>query len=416
MMKKFFWIAVLFPFVYSCSEFREQPVPAYAGYENVGPRDFDDDITVVNLTLNPSEYNFIYENFWGDMHIYGRLEIFRNNQPVFVAKNARFGFKGSGSRVYDLKSLGVRFEEVMSNVDGQIIQPDEILSWHNLDRIESIRLRNSGNDFSNRFNATMIKDISYTRLAILSELDLDVMYSEQAVVFLNEEFLGVMNIRSESNARGIAGLYRTTPDKISLAKVYPDKETDGVAIELQNGNYQKINNLLDAIANRNIRFLKNEVDVNNFIDYIIFNTFIANRDWPNNNVKIFAIEDQPFRFFMFDLDHANISHKNRSPLTFLNRVPDNPVTDLFYLFYEEEDFQTRFYKRFSWLLASGHLAPERFREIVNKHYSHIDRVMPFHIEKYRQPAAMAEWYRNVELLNVHYEIREAMMQKYILEQ
>ncbi|TVQ12524.1 MAG: hypothetical protein EA361_10815 [Bacteroidetes bacterium] len=415
-MKKIVIIFILSALLASCSDFQEKFSHEFPQVGDINPISMDFGLAVVNLTMNPQEYNHMYENYWSDIYVYGLMDVYRDNELVFSAANVRFGIKGSGSRKYELKSLGVRFEQPIDNQMQTVLNPVSIMSRHNLDLLYSLRLRNSGNDFSNSFNPTMIKDISYTQLAMDAGLDLDLMYGEQAAVFLNGKFLGVMNIRSESTARGIAGLYQTTPDRISLAKISPDNENDAVIIEIQNGDYQRIRNLLDAIDNRNTLYVRQEIDVNNFIDYIIFNTFIANRDWPHNNVRIFAVGDAPFRFFMFDLDHANISHKKRGPLTFLDRVRSNPVTDLFYLLYEDEAFQNRFYERFSQLLASGLLAPERFREIVIMHYKNIDKVMPFHIEKYRQPAAMAEWYRNVEQLNVHYEIREAMMRKFILEE
>lgn len=49
--------------------------------------------------------------------------------------------------------------------------------------------------------------MSYTKLAIEAGLDLDLTYEEQTVVFVNNVFLGVMNLRTEANTSGISRLY-----------------------------------------------------------------------------------------------------------------------------------------------------------------------------------------------------------------
>lgn len=399
----------------SCTDFREKLMYEFPPYHLVNPQTIESHLPVVNIEVSQVQYDYMYENFEADINIYGTFSIYRNQELVFEAENTRFGIKGGASRYYDLKSIGIRFEEPQYNEGRNIINSGELLPLHSIDLLESIRLRNSGNDFNISRNATMIKDISYTRMAIEAGLNLDLMYAEQAVVFLNNHFLGVMNLRTESTARGISRKYNTTRDQVSLMKVSPNQE-GGIDIEIQNGRYHKINTFLEAIENQNMNFLLNEVDIPNFIDYIVFNTFIANRDWPDNNVKIFAIGDGLFRFFMFDLDHSNLSHKTREPLSFLERVRKNPVSDLFFILYENEEFRTAFYKRYVELLQSGVFHPEIFTEITTHHYKNIENVMPFHIERYRQPAAMAEWYRNIELLNVQFQQRAKYMEELMIEQ
>ncbi len=399
----------------SCTDFREKLIYEFPSYQLIHPLTIETHLPVVNIEVSQVQYDYMYENFEEDINIYGTLSIYRNQELVFEAGNTRFGIKGGASRFYDLKSIGIRFEEPQINDGRNIINNYDLLPFHNIDLLESIRLRNSGNDFNIARNATMIKDISYTRMAIDAGLNLDLMYAEQAVVFVNNRFLGVMNLRTESTARGISRKYNTTPDQISLMKVSPAQE-GGIDIEVQNGRYHKIKTFLEAIENQNLNFLLNEIDIPNFIDYIIFNTFIGNSDWPHNNVKVFAIGDGLFRFFMFDLDHSNLLHKTQEPLSFLERVRKNPVSDLFFILYENEEFKTTFYDRYIELLSSGVLHPEVFTEITTQHYKNIENVMPFHIERYRQPSAMAEWYRNIELLNVQFQQRAEYMEQLMIEQ
>lgn len=108
--------------------------------------------------------------------------------------------KGGFSTRFSLKTLGVKFENKYDNSDRSLINPNKILPHHNLDKIKAIRLRNSGNDFVK----TMIKDLSLTQLAINAELNLDLTYGEPVLVYINNEFHGLLNLRTEANSNGMA--------------------------------------------------------------------------------------------------------------------------------------------------------------------------------------------------------------------
>jgi len=66
--------------------------------------------------------------------------------------------------------------------------------------------------------------MSYTRLAIGAGLDIDPMYSEQVIVFVNPRFLTLMNLRTESNANSVSRLYGVKKDDIILAEMQNELE------------------------------------------------------------------------------------------------------------------------------------------------------------------------------------------------
>lgn len=414
-MKKTLSILSLLFWLFSCTDFREEFPAGYQPYQHltVDQPVVHDHTIVINIEVDQAEYNAMIENVMEEIEIYGLLQLYREQQLVFESHQTRFKLKGGASLYSDLKTLGIRFEQPQDNSSGAILKPPDILPIHQLDWIESLRLRNSGGDFRIIRDGTMIKDIAYTQLAIQAGLDIDLMYAEQAAVFINEAFYGVLNLRSESTARGIAGLYEVDPDQVSLAKIF-FTQTD-VIVERQSGDYQKISKLLEAIDNKNLNYLKNRIDIPNFIDYIIFQTYIANWDWPHNNVKIYAIGDSKFRFFMYDLDEGNRLFLNWEPLAFLDLSRENPVADLFHILYKDDDFRLAFDARYRDLLESGKLSAPVFRSITSRYYKNIEALMPYQIEKYRQPQTLAEWYRNIEILHANFEKRESNVRKFILQ-
>jgi hypothetical protein len=292
--------------------------------------------------------------------------------------------------------LGVKFYESYHNEERKFIDP-EAFSYHSLDRIKAFRFRNSGNDF--RF--TMLKDLSYTKLAIEAGLNIDLTYGEQTVVFVNSKFLGVMNLRTEANANGMSRLYEVDKSDITLVKII-----SGGIVDKKDGDFNRIDDFLAAIKNGDYGGVSGEIDVDNFIDYMIFQSYIGNMDWPKNNVRFFAVNDGPFRFVLFDLDEVATIDIDRSPMSFINSDVQNPITDLFNIMYANEGFKQAYDARFQSLKNSGMLSSVKFNKILTEYANNVEHIIPTHINKYNMPETLTEWYLNIELLKHNFKARE----------
>ncbi len=397
--KIYFAIAIIV--LVGCSDYDEVLSVRFPDQDLLTPEKIETSLPVIHIEVDRDAFDHMYENYPEDIEVYGMFSLYRDKEWVLEDIRVRLQVKGAASAAYSLKSLGLRFDEMVCNRERVLINPRNTFPSHDIDEVEIFRLRNSGNDF----HKTMIKDMSYTQLAIDAGLDLDLMYAEQAVAFVNGRFHGVMNLRTEGNTRGMAGLYGVPKSRVTLAKIVPVGK-----VEMKDGDYQRIENLLDAIRNRNLAFLKREIDLDHFIDYMIFQSYTANRDWPHNNVRIYSIDDNPFRFVMFDLDLTNTTNIDSSPLDFIYNGNLNPVTRLFDVFYEEKAFRSQFYQRYYELLSSGVFSASRFYDISRIHYQAIEELMPYQIQKYSTPGSMAEWYRNIDIMNMFFEERESVVE------
>lgn len=391
----------------SCSVYNEEVNFTVQDFESLTPFTIDTDLKVINIEVNQTEFETIYSNFDEEIEIDAVLDLYKKGEHLIKTEQVEIEVKGSFSASFDLKSLGIKFDKVFNNSDRELIDTD-ILPFHSIDKIKSFRLRNSGNDFK----LTMLKDMSLIKLAINAELDLDVMYSEQAVVFVNNSFLGIMNIRTEVNGHGLSRLYQEKRDHITLASI-----SAGGIIEKKDGDFDRIDNFFEAIDNNEIEYLLNEIDVSNFIDYIIYETYIGNIDWPLNNVRIFAIDEQPFRFVLFDLDMAAIQKTNAPPIDFIiepiNNEESNPITTLFELLYSRDDFKIAYDKRFEELVLSGAIASDLFEEIVNSYKTNIQALIPTQIDKYGFPKSMTEWIIETDRLKYNLSKREESAKTFI---
>ncbi len=404
-LKPIFFILVLFVFILNCSIYNEEVNIAVQDYETLTPSNILTDLKVINLVVDQNEFNSMYSNYEEEIEIEGLFNLYKNGQTLIENELIELEVKGTFSASFDLKSLGLKFDDTFNNSNRQLIDP-EVLPFHSLDKIKSFRLRNSGNDFK----LTMLKDISLSKLAVNAELDLDLMYTEQAVVFVNDSFLGLMNIRTETNAHGLSRLYGVKKDNITLARIIDD----GI-VEKKDGNFERIDNFFEAIDQKNYDYLITELDISNFIDYIIYQSYIGNIDWPLNNVRMFAVNDGLFRFVLFDLDMSALQKTNSPPLSFItdpvNNNDKNPISDLFNLLYENVDFKEAYDARFDELINSGLLSSDSLETIIDTYKENVKELIPTQIDKHGFPRSMTQWLIEIDRLKYNFSKRENAAKK-----
>jgi len=183
-----YYLVVLFLFG-ACTDFDDNSKLEIQNYKTIKVESINTELKVIDLEVNQEEFDEMYEKYEEGIEIEGFFKLYKNNELLIENELVEIEIKGSASAAFSLKSLGIKFDDTYENKENNynLIQP-ELLSNHSVDKVKSIRLRNSGNDFLE----TMVKDMSYTKLAINANLDLDLMYAEQVVVFVNNVFFGLM--------------------------------------------------------------------------------------------------------------------------------------------------------------------------------------------------------------------------------
>ncbi len=400
-MKSIFYSFIIATFFWGCTQYSEEILTNVQDYKKITPETVDTSLKVVNLTVNQAEFDSMYKNYNDDIKIPATLDIYKNGVKTIEDESVEIQIKGGYSAQFKLKSIGVKFDHTYHNDDRKLIDPQPLLPFHDIDRIKAFRLRNSGNDYLN----TLLKDISLTKMAIEAQLDLDLMYTEQTVVFVNNEFYGIMNLRTESNTNGMEKLYRVDKDDITLAKI------DDGNIEEKDGDFAKIDRFIAAINNGDYEYVSNEIDWSNYTDYMIFESYLGNMDWPDNNVRFFAIDDGPFRFILFDLDWAIAHNLSRSPRWFIKKDGDVLMNKLFRLMYNNPDFKQQYDARYNELLNSGLFSSSVFNTIVEDYKNNIELMMPTHIQKLNTPQEMAKWFFNVDEMKQDFKIREDFLKE-----
>ena len=363
------------------------------------PAPDDPALALPALVLRVDEAAFEEMNYrhGEEIELTARVDFYRAGAQVLTGEAAEIEVKGGVSAAYPLKSLGIKFDEAVDNADRQVLDPPVVRARHRLEELRVVRLRNAGNDYY----GAQLKDLAYTRLALRAGLDVDPMYGEPCLLYLNDRFYGLMRLRSEGNTRGMAGLNGVKKRDITLAKVSWEKH-----LEYKDGDTVRLDAFFKAVRWRDTSYLRRHLDIDQFIDYCAFEGFIGNEDWPNNNVRFYAVNDGPFRCVLYDVDLAVYRKPDWPPVDLItyDRFV-NPLRDIFLAFYEQPAFRSRFDDRLAELLADPALRPEAFNAEVDRLAGAMRPYMPLQVAAWQDPSGLVAWEIALEELRERYALR-----------
>ncbi len=161
------------------------------------------------------------------------------------------------------------------------------------EKFNHLVLRNSGNDWLN----TMLRDRAFTSL--MDGSGLDVQAARPVAVYLNGEYWGLHNLREKVNENMLARKHDLDKDDINIL------EYDGDVVEGSNEGYLELLDYISTASPTSADFydtVASYMDVANFIAYQTLQIYIANTDWPHNNIKFWNSPETPWRWVLYDTD------------------------------------------------------------------------------------------------------------------
>ncbi|MFT3738606.1 MAG: CotH kinase family protein [Breznakibacter sp.] len=230
-------------------------------------------------------------NFWQDWEKPAHFEVLDTNKKTVVNQGVGIKIFGAWSRASALKSMAVFARKQYGKGSIEYMFFDD----KNIDKFESVVLRNSGNDLT----YTMFRDGLMTGLA--RKMDVDRPAFKPSAHYLNGEYWGILNIREKVNEHFLADNHQFDTEDISLLT------NDSEIVMGTNADYQTMvayikNNSLQTAAN--YQYVMGLMDVDNFIQYQLTQIFIDNTDWPGNNIKFWRVNtpESKWRWILYDTD------------------------------------------------------------------------------------------------------------------
>ena len=158
-----------------------------------------------------------------------------------------------------------------------------------------------------------------TQLAL--QLGIEGAQSRPIVVFLNGEYWGVYFLQEKTDERYLEDYYDIDIENCNIIENWYGKIDHG-----SNSNFLQMMDWLkdaDLADDSNYEELRRLIDLDNFIDYVILETYISNYDWPGNNMRCWQEGNGPWRWIFFDGDYAFI---NEDFDAFENAIYTGPYT------------------------------------------------------------------------------------------
>jgi len=156
----------------------------------------------------------------------------------------------------------------------------------------------------------------------MQPLDLEVQAYRPAVVFLNGVYWGIHNIREKLNEDYLASHHGVDPDRVDILDDYhANFVKSGILQEYQTGvntwtcfviegNPDHYNALLRYMLDHDesdstvYEYLKTQIDIENYIDYIASRIYISDPDGPGHNCKLWRPQTPTgkWRWLMYDTE------------------------------------------------------------------------------------------------------------------
>ena len=211
--------------------------------------------------------------------------------------------------------------------------------------------------FSTLWPFTGVQDYMANCMAL--QLGLEAPNSRPVVLYLNGEYWGIYFLQEKLDDKYLEDHFDIEPERCNILSGNGiDGQTWEWSVEAESGESMGFEQMMDWLEDAdlsdesNYAYLSSLIDVDNFIDYQILETFIANTDWPANNFRCWQIEDSKWRFAFFDGD-ASLLEKDFDVMGNATYVRNDhwhtggKSTLIFRRLLENGDFKMRFENRVS---------------------------------------------------------------------
>ena len=254
--------------------------------------------------------------------------------------------------------------------------------------------------FSTLWPCVGVQDYVANRMAL--QMGLEAPNTRPVVLYLNGEYWGIYFLQEKLDDHYLEDHFGLDPEQCNIVS---GNGVDGFAkewnVEVESGNGEGFEQMMDWLENADLSdntnyfYLNELVDIDNFIDYQILETFIANTDWPANNSRYWQADGDKWRFAFFDGDAALLD-TTYDVLANATYVPEDlwytggKSTLLFRRLLENNDFKHRFENRVN-ELCNSNLQYSSIEPFLNGLEQELRGEIQRHIDRFGYPESVDYW-------------------------
>ncbi|MCA9783132.1 MAG: CotH kinase family protein [Calditrichaeota bacterium] len=290
---------------------------------------------------------------------------------------------GNSSRTRAQKTLQLvpRSNYGKSTIDYPLFQD---LPFESYDRVI---LRNGGNNclceasFGTHMTDALIQEIG-------RDLNLDDQAFEPIRLYLNGEYWGEMNMRERTNEEYMEQHHGVDPDQVDMLEGNASVEEGDNLDYLDLLHFIETHDLSNPIHWAQV---ESRIDLDNYVDYMVLEIYMANNDWPSGNIKYWRprTADGKWRWILYDTD-AGMELPDYNMLEHATQTSQNPwATLLFRNLLDSEEFRFHFINRMADCMNSC-FHPDSVLAQLAIVQDRMVSEMPAHCERWG--TTMARWY------------------------
>jgi hypothetical protein len=247
---------------------------------------------------------------------------------------------------------------------------------------KSFNIRNAGSDWN---KCHMLDRINQKNVQSLTHLD--IMDGRPCVLFINGTYWGMYELRERQDKFYIASNHNVDADQLDFL------EFDGNIIEGSNNGFLSMVNYIASnsmTVEANYDSAQRMIDIENFADYFIVETYIINVDWLGsytNNIKFWRTNNPigRWRYMLWDTDlslgrnpttgNASINMLDRA----INPAKSNPHSVMLKQLLKNTGFRNYFVNRYCDLLNTIYL-PDKFKITADNLHNEMLPEMARHLQ------------------------------------
>jgi hypothetical protein len=347
------------------------------------------------------------------------LEYFDENGVKQISQPIGVKIAGGCTRGRDQKSMSLYARGKYGNNDFDypfFKQKPEITGY------KSLLLRNSGNDQ----DQTLLRD-AFLQALVNKSMDIDYQSYQPAIVYFNNEYRGIMNLREKTDEDYFFSNYAIGSDEVDFLEGILFCSTDNcyTAVRGSLDDYEDIISFISSNSlsdDANFNYVVSHIDLQEYINYLILHIYIADRDWPGNNLKFWKKSvSGKWRWIVFDLDYGfgfRLDENGYTHETFhFATATDGPAhpnppwsTLLFRKLLENDRFKKQFLSTFIAHMNSS-FRPEWCHYVLDSLSSVIDYEITYNQIKYGR--TKSQWLQYLNTLKQYAVNRNNFMPGYV---
>lgn len=210
---------------------------------------------------------------------------------LVLSQECEASVMGGCSRQYDKKSLKIN----ANKRSGSNRFKYDFFPEKKGNEYKSIQLRNGGNAYEG------LRPRDGFMQSIAGTMDIDCQAYMPVAYYINGKYSGLMGLRERANKDYIFSNYGIDEEDLDVIEISGEPTASTGTLDAYNALVEAVQE--DPTSDTYYSKISKLIDVEEYIDFHIFEQFIVNTDWPGNNHKLWRERNNGrFRWIIYDTD------------------------------------------------------------------------------------------------------------------